>query len=122
MEEKLFGGRKEKWLPLYRRLVARLDRQSGVEIRYLRKSLQILATKSDLPALGMIAVTARGLEVGFTLPTSLLRSTRLLPSRKSPKRITHRVLISEARQIDDELMAWMKMALLTARNAKARST
>jgi hypothetical protein len=70
---------------------------------------------------GLIRISGDGLELGIALGKAAIKSKRLTPSSKSPKRITHSVLISELSDIDEELMFWIKAAWQQARNGKRRS-
>ena len=111
-----FPGKKEKWLPLYRRVIARLTSRIA--------GLEILPEKSYLSVsgFGVIWVGLEGLELGLSLSRAHFKSPRLKESRRSPRRITHRVLISAVADVDDELLTWIRMARLQVRIAKSRST
>ncbi len=75
---------------------------------------------------GVICVTEDGLEIGLRLgkgmTAAMARNERLIPSRKAPLWVTHRVLIVSAGQIDEEFLSWLKVARHQAGNARLRST
>jgi len=117
----LFSGKKAKWLPLFQRLVARFSYIPGVELAVYRKSIALGCNGDAKPTIGMIQITARGLQVGLGLHKAALKSPRLKLAKR-PKSVTHKVLISKASEIDDELLSWIKAARHQARTAKRRST
>lgn len=112
-----------KWLPLYRRLMARLIRVPGLELVGARGGV-LEIHRIGTKRIAAVYLKAKGLEIGFALPKAVLKSPRLHPSKKSPKWVTHRVLIQEASEIDEELLTWIKAAssaaLVSARGRSAR--
>lgn len=118
----LFVGKNAKWLPLFRRLVARFSRIPGIELAPVRKSIAV-SQSGDLGAtFGMIQITAKGFQVSLALSKAALKSPRLKPRARKLRQLTHQVLISEASEIDDELLSWVKLAKHQVRTAKRRST
>ena len=125
----LFKGSKAKWLPLYHRVLARLSSVSGMEFLNGAREVSILstaATSKTKGRMGLIRVTESGLEVGLRLgkgvTAAMARNERLIPSRKIPLWVTHRVLITSASQIDEEFLSWLKVARHQAGSTRPRST
>jgi hypothetical protein len=118
----LFNGNKAKWLPLYHRLLARLSRLSEIEMVPSRAALKMgYRCDEGVRYFGQVAVAAKGLEIGLSFKKAPIRSLRLRPSlAKSPRFITHRVTISEASQIDDELFGFIRAAQISASPARRR--
>lgn len=116
-----FDGKKAKWLPLFHRLVARLSAMPGVEFCSSRGGISIEQTREGKPNMGVVRITLRGLEIGLGLEKAP-RSERLRPSQRSPKWVTHRVVIAKASDIDEEFISWVNAARIKARTAKVRST
>lgn len=117
----LFKGRKSKWLPLYRRLLARFTTFPGVEFFPLKSQIGIGHPRDRRATMGQIRITDKGIEVGLGLARSFGRTERLKSSLRSPKWITHRVLLTQASDIDEEFLAWIKAARLQARTSRPRS-
>jgi hypothetical protein len=118
----LFNGRKAKWLPLYRRLLARLNGVPGLEFFPTKNGIGIGHPNETKITMGIIRITQKGLEVGLGLAKTFTQSDRLRPSQRSPKWITHRVVIAKAGDLDEELLGWVKAARLQARTSRPRST
>lgn len=120
---RIFSGKKAKWLPLYRRLIARLAKIPGIEIVPNTSTMSIAQPGDELPTVGLIKVSVQGIEVGLALSKAAVKSPRLRDSAKSsPRSITHRVLICEAAEIDEELCGWVRAAHLRARIAKKKAS
>lgn len=118
----LFDGKKSKWLPLYRRLLARVEKVPGVEFFPFKKGIAIGHRDDFRPTMGVIRISAKGLDVGLGLVKGFTKTERLRPSQRSPKWITHRVVIAKASDIDEEFLSWIKAARHRARIARPRST
>jgi hypothetical protein len=118
--DRLFNGKKAKWLPLYRRLIARLTRVPGLDITPGADAIALRQAARAKPV-GAIRVAGDGLEIGLALAKAAIKTPRLRPSTRSPKYITHRVLITDVREIDDELFTWILAANQRARSARGRS-
>lgn len=58
----------------------------------------------------MIQMTEDGLEVGLRLDEARTRTERLRPLGKAASFVTHQVRISSTKDIDDELVSWVKAA------------
>lgn len=127
---KLFAGKKQKWLPLYRRLIARLNSIPGIEIILRESAFLISGTKSaarnpkkiSRVKLGMIRIMSNGLEMGLFLGDVPVKSSRFTPVSRSRLKVSHRSLISSPSEIDEEFISWVKIALFQARIATRRST
>lgn len=111
--DSLFPGRKARWLPLYHRLAARLVRSLGLEAR-------IRAAAIEFDQCVRIRVLPSGLELGLSLPSAIVMSKRLRTSSKSPKRITHSLVITGAADIDEELFLWIKASSAKTRKRPKR--
>lgn len=120
--EKLFTGKKAKWLPLYRRLLARLSRVPGLDIRVTAETIALRRAHGRRTPFASIRVSGDGIEIGLALAKAAIKSARLRPSARSPKYLTHRLLLSDAREIDDELFTWIQAANQRARSARGRSS
>ncbi|MCM2276858.1 MAG: DUF5655 domain-containing protein [Oligoflexia bacterium] len=118
---KLFDGKKSKWIPLYRRLLARFSAIPGIEFFPLKSGIGIGHPHDARATMGVIRITQKGLEFGLGLARAQANSERLRPSKRSPRWITHRVVISSASDIDDEFLSWLKAARLQARLARPRA-
>ena len=117
----LFQGRKAKWLPLYRRFLARFSKLVGVEIFPANQWLGIGHSGDGRATIGHIRITQKGLDVRLGLTRSTPATDRLRPSDASPRWITHRVLVREASEIDEEFLSWIRAAKILARTARPRS-
>ncbi len=118
---KFFNGKRMRWLPLYRRLIARLATIPALDIAARADALAIRHDGESQQTIGQIRVGTEGIEIGLRLSRAALKSRRLKPSNRRPLYITHRVTISSPGEIDDELVTWIKAANQRARNAKRRS-
>lgn len=122
----LFTGRKSKWLPLYRRLLARSTGINGIEFHPSKSFIAIGHPHDSRPTMGLVRVTLRGLEISLGLVQTILPNPRLRATpeqaRGTPRWITHRTLLMKASEIDDEFLAWVKIARHQARISRPRST
>ncbi|MEK6577586.1 MAG: DUF5655 domain-containing protein [Bdellovibrionota bacterium] len=118
----LFKGKKEKWKPLFPRLMARLSRISGVEIRPMKDFFNIVHSEPPRKAFGRIRATIKGIEIRLNLKKGTFRSERLIaaPGTKDLNKVY--VLIREVSEIDEELTSWVKAAKSKARNARRKQT
>jgi len=126
VEETLFSGKKAKWLPLFRRLLARVSAIPGVETEAGKSSITLSLSggvSSQRVVIAMIKVAATGLEVRLSLSKAQVRSPRLkrVTSRTRPI-MSHVVLLSEASDLDEEFLTWLKAAKIGARTSKERSS
>ncbi len=115
---KLFAGKKSHWIPLCRRFLARLTRVPGVEASIQKTFIQLSVPSKPSSLLGKVRVTSKGLEVGLTLAKFKVKSERLKAAPKSAKPITHRVLLTDASEIDEEFIAWVRGTHLQAHTSK----
>lgn len=118
----LFDGNKSQWLPLYRRLLARFSKVQGVAFFPYRDVIAIGRKDDSRPTFGAIRVSALGLDVGLGLTKTFPKTERLRATTRSPKWITHHVILSKASDIDEEFFTWIKAARHQARTARPRST
>jgi len=121
MPPSVFNGKKQKWLPLYRRLLVRLKKVPGIEVITTPKSLSIIREDQPDLMIGKISVLVKGLEISLSLKNVFVKSTRLKASKRHAK-LTHSTLIAEIDEINDELLTWVRTANHQARTSKGRST
>jgi hypothetical protein len=95
--ESLFAGKKAKWLPLYKRLMARSKELASAEPHVGRSFLQ-------LGQIAKLRVTPQGIEL----------SLRIRSSPRSAKVTIRKVVLTETDQIDEDLLTWIKTASLLA--------
>jgi len=114
----LFKGKKAKWLPLFSRFAARLSRVPGLELHVVRSSITLNRSEKRIPAIATIRVMPDGLRINFAFGRRVTMSPRLEALKRKNSRMTHRVLISELKEIDDQILLWVQAALHQARNAK----
>lgn len=117
----LFDGKKAKWLPLYRRMLARFNSINGIDFFPKKGFIAIGHLDDERATLGLIKITSKGLEIGLGLAKAFGTTERLRVSQRSPKWITHRVTVASASEMDDEFLSWFKAARLRARTLRARS-
>lgn len=117
----LFKGKKEKWLPLFRRLLARLAQLPAIEAVPQRGSISLYGAGKSSP-IGNVKVGPDGLILGLALAKAAIKAGRLERSSRGPKRITHVVHLTGPDDIDAELIVWLKAALAGARTSRRRST
>jgi hypothetical protein len=121
----LFKGKKEKWLPLFQRLLARLAQLPTIEAIPMRGSIALVGVRSragaPAPAVGNVKVTQEGLILGLALAKAAIKTGRLKHSTKPPKRISHTVCLTTPGDIDAELLIYLKAALAGARVHRRRS-
>lgn len=105
--EQLFGGAKAAWRKPYEALVVKLGK--------LGDDFAVAPTKSYISLLrgtkkfGVVAVTADRLDVGIKLK-GVPAAGRLEASGDWNAMVTHRVRVSDAKQLNAELLAWLKQA------------
>jgi len=113
---RLFDGKKSKWVPLFRRLAARLNTLRGLVLTPQGTAIRLTQSSSVSPQFGRLRVTTHGLELDFAFQKGSIRSSRLKPTPKStPKPLTHRTILTHHDEIDEELMAWLKSAMAQSR-------
>jgi hypothetical protein len=105
--DKLFNGNKSTWRAAYDDLLAKLQ-QFGDDVRVAATDSYISLLKGD-KKFGVIAITAERMDVGIKLK-SLPVEGRVEESGKWNSMVTHRVRITDAQQLDDELLTWLRQA------------
>jgi hypothetical protein len=120
--ESLFTAKRARWLPLCRRLLARIAGIPGLEARAGTSSIDLRIAGSHRP-IARIRVGRAGLEIGLALQRGTVASPRLRPpTATSPRYLTHRVIIAGPGEIDAELLTWIGAARAKARTSRRRST
>lgn len=106
-----FAGPKAAWHQPYDKLLAKLARFGG--------EFRVAPTKSYLSLLrgdkkfGLLAVTAQRLDVGLKLK-GVPPAGRLEAAGDWNAMVTHRVRVADPRELDAELLAWLKQAYQAA--------
>ena len=105
LEETLFSGAKAKWLPLFRRLLARVSGIPGIDVVLGKTSITLSLAGVAASELAVIRVVAAGLEFRLALSKSHPRTARLkrITARTRPP-MTHLVMLAEASHLDEELL------------------
>jgi len=107
---KLFGGTKAHWKPVYESLLSTLAASGPVDTAATHSYVSLLKGAKKF---AIVAATADRLDIGIKLkgtePTERLEAAGSWNSM-----VTHRVRVSEAAQIDDELLGWLRAAYAAA--------
>jgi predicted transport protein len=106
--EKLFSGKKAVWKDSYETLSTKLKTfGKDVELSANEMYVNVLKGKKKF-ALVQVSSTER-LDIGIKLK-GVNASGRLEPSGSWNTMVTHRIKISSAKEIDKEVMTWLKQA------------
>jgi hypothetical protein len=123
LERALFSGSKAKWLPLFRRLLARVSGIPGVEVVPGKTSIVLSLVGQSSSEFALIKVAASGLELRLAIPKAQLRSARLKRlARATRPAMSHVVTVAETTDLDEELLSWLKAARNGARTSKDKSS
>jgi hypothetical protein len=95
----------------------------GIEVIRGKTAIALALAGVGASEMALIKVTSSGLDFRLALSKAQLRSPRLkrLSARTRPT-MTHQVLLSEASDLDEELLTWLKAAKIEARTSKGRSS
>lgn len=123
VEGTLFSGRKAKWLPLFRRLLARVSGIPGVEVTLGKTSIVFSLAGQASSEIALIKVAATGLELRLAISKAQVRSPRLKRlTRATRPLMSHVVMLTETTDLDEELLSWLKAARTGIRTSKEKSS
>lgn len=111
--DKHFAGKKAAWRKPYDALLTKLGRFGG-EFRVAPTNTYLSLLRSD-KKFGLLAVTAERLDVGLKLK-GVPSAGRLEAAGDWNVMVTHRVRVSDPKQLDAELLAWLKQAYQAAKS------
>jgi hypothetical protein len=108
---KLFAGDKEQWRKPYDALLAKLNK-FGPDVAVASTNTYISLLRGG-KKFGIVQITAERMDIGIKLkgaePTD-----RFETAGKWNAMVTHRVRITEPKQIDKDVIAWLKQAYAAA--------
>ncbi len=106
---KQFAGGKAHWKPVYEQLLATLNEHGPVETAPTDTYISLLKGKAKF---AVVATTADRLDVGIKVrdASALPASPRIEPSGSWNAMVTHRVRVTDAAQVDAELLGWLRTA------------
>lgn len=105
---KLFSGRKEKWRKSYDMLVEKLSK-FGADFTVSTTSTYISLLRNGKKFGIVMPSSAERLDIGIKFKGVAI-TDRLEASGTWHNMVTHRVRITDPKQIDKELLAWLKQA------------
>jgi len=104
---KLFVGDKGKWRTPYDALLAKLNK-FGADVTVASTNTYISLLRGG-KKFGIVQITAERMDLGIKL-RGVKPTDRLEAAGKWNAMVTHRVRITDAEQIDKEVLAWLKQA------------
>jgi len=104
---KLFVGDKGKWRTPYDALLAKLNK-FGADVTVASTNTYISLLRGG-KKFGIVQITAERMDLGIKL-RGVKPTDRLEAAGKWNAMVTHRVRITDAEQIDKEVLAWLKKA------------
>ena len=105
--EKLFAGKKVKWRRAYAALEAKV-RKFGWDVE-VASNMTYINLCRGAKKFAVVQTTAERLDIGIKLK-GVAPAERLEAAGSWNAMITHRVRITDAKQIDKEVLAWLKQA------------
>ena len=108
---KLFAGSKEQWRKPYDALLAKLNK-FGPDVTIASTDTYISLLRGG-KKFGIVQITAERMDIGIKLK-SVAPTDRFEASGKWNAMVTHRVRITEPKQIDKDVIAWLKQAYAAA--------
>lgn len=105
--DKLFGGKKANWRSAYDELLAKLQ-AFGSDVRADATNSYISLLRGG-KKFGVIYITADRMDIGVKLKDAAFEG-RFEEAGKWNEMVTHRVRVTDAAQIDAELLDWLKRA------------
>lgn len=105
--EKLFAGKKVKWRKAYDALEERV-RKFGTDVQ-VAPNLTYINLCRGSKKFAIVHTTAERLDIGIKL-TGVKPTERLEAAESWNAMVTHRVRISDPKQIDAEVLTWLKQA------------
>lgn len=104
-----FAGKKDVWRPTFDRMLEAIDRPST--LASTATYISLLAGQSKF---GVVAVTANRMDVGIKLAAEPAGG-RFEAAGTWNAMVTHRVRVTDAAQVDAELVNWLQRAFDAAR-------
>jgi Domain of unknown function (DUF4287)/Domain of unknown function (DUF5655) len=105
--DKHFTGAKAVWRQAFDNLMRQVDKFGG-DVRLSPSDSYISINRGDTK-IGIFHVTAKKVNIGIKLRGTPPRG-RLEPSGTWNSMVTHRVQITEPREIDDQIVRWLREA------------
>lgn len=109
---KLFTGKKEQWRQPYDDLLAKLN-EFGTDIGIAATSSYISLLRGS-KKFGIVQPTSERLDIGIKLKNAA-PTERFEAAGSWNNMVTHRVRISDPAQIDEDVLAWLKLAYAAAK-------
>lgn len=109
---KLFAGKKSRWLEPFRNLEAQLS-TFGPDVDTHANTTYVNLLREG-KKFGIVQPTAERLDVGIKLK-GVEAEGRFEAAGDWNPMVTHRVKITEAQDLDDELLGWLRRAYLTVK-------
>lgn len=106
--EKLFSGKKEKWRKPYDTLIAKLSK-FGTDVTVGTTSTYISLLRKGKKFGIVMPSSADRLDIGIKFK-GVAPTVRLEAAGTWHNMVTHRVRITDPKQIDTEVLAWLKQA------------
>jgi hypothetical protein len=104
--EKQFSGTKAHWRTTYDGLLAKLAENGPVDVSATNSYVSLLKGKAKF---AIVAVTADRLDIGIKLKGAEV-TERFEASGAWNSMVTHRVRLTDASQLDAELLDWLRRA------------
>jgi Domain of unknown function (DUF5655)/Domain of unknown function (DUF4287) len=106
-----FAGNKERWRKPYDALLAKLDK-FGTDMKAAPTDTYISLLRGG-KKFGLVQITAERMDIGIKLK-GVAPTDRFEAAGKWNAMVTHRVRITEPKQIDKDVIAWLKQAYAAA--------
>ena len=104
--EKQFSGAKARWRPVFDQLLVTLREHGALDTAPTDTYISLLSGKSKF---AIVAFTADRMHVGVKLKDAAA-TDRLEPSGSWNAMVTHRVRVTDAAQVDAQLLGWLRRA------------
>ncbi|MDB5029673.1 DUF4287 domain-containing protein [Mucilaginibacter sp.] len=105
--EKHFAGSKSSWRAVFDSLMSKL-RKFGDDIEIAPTNSYLSILKKD-KKIAVVQITTDRMDIGIKLKDAI-PTNRFEPSGTWNNMVTHRVRITDAKQIDKELISWLQNA------------
>jgi hypothetical protein len=102
-----FAGKKSAWRKTYDALLAKVS-EFGKDVRVAPTNTYISLLRGD-HKIGIVQVTAERMDLGIKLKR-VKPGGRIEAAGSWNAMVTHRVRVSDPKQVDKELLAWLKQA------------
>lgn len=101
-----FTGTKEKWRPIFGQLLTQLEEFGEVGIAPTNTYLSLLKGTAKF---AIVAATGTRLDIGIKLK-GVAPTERFAPSGNWNAMVTHRVSVTDATELDSQLLNWLRDA------------